>query len=635
MQAAAPIACAILASLAAGGVMVLTWIVLGVRTVPERGMEALLLVVPTDLFEAGLQAFGFDAKRYALALTAVTIFTGLTVLGAWAVARRWSAVKVVLLSLLLWLSVMIVVMPLSGAGLFATALIDGKKAAIGAHVAAALAYAATLVATRAYASQAGLLFAPSAVRTARGHENPAATTSVVRSGASSRRSALILTAAATSSLLGTFVVVRWGPKFSVDTVVVPDAEHATAGEGAPPSRSTSAPPTIGGSNLTTQPARIAQGPIAPPTTGPTAGRVSAEPTAVSAPPTRPVATPTLAPSTHTPTPTEKFEPPPARNLTRDSDGVVLSTGRQPGQLADAITDADSFYVVSKNALGDPVLEPGSWRLRIDGDVSRPIEIDYRSLRNLPQVEVEKTLECVSNFVTKCELAPFGCDLISTAKWKGARLKDVVALAGGLAPDVSALAVVAADEFTTTFPIDVALHPDTLVVYEMNGRPLAREHGYPARVLVPGRYGMKNAKWIVALRPLRLDPGDWYSQRGWSKDAVIKTMTRIDTPARNGELTPGKHRIAGIAYAGERGIHRVEFSADGGDQWRAADLIDRPAGRDVWVRWEGVFDLPPNTTLTLMSRATDGTGELQTEPFSLPQPDGSTGWHSLEIRSSSA
>jgi len=313
---------------------------------------------------------------------------------------------------------------------------------------------------------------------------------------------------------------------------------------------------------------------------------------------------------------------------------VLSTGRQPGKLADSITATDAFYVVSKNPIGDPVLDVADWRLHVDGDVARPIEIDYRSLRNLPSVDVVKTLECISNFVTRCELAPFGCELISTASWKGARLGDIVALAGGLVPGVSALTAVAADELTTTLPIEVALDPDTLLVYEMNGQPLAREHGYPARILVPGRYGMKNAKWVVALRPLRLDPGDWYGHRGWSRDAVIKTMTRIDTPGRDADLPPGSHRIAGIAYAGNRGIQRVELSADGGDRWQPAEILDRPAGRDVWTRWEGTFDISPNTTLTLMCRAIDGTGELQAEPFSLPQPDGSTGWHSVEVRSTS-
>src|SRR6185436_9854525 len=104
----------------------------------------------------------------------------------------------------------------------------------------------------------------------------------------------------------------------------------------------------------------------------------------------------------------------------------------------------------------------------------------------------------------------------------------------------------------------AMSPDALLVYEMNGQLLPREHGYPARVLVPGRYGMKNAKWVVALRPMTRDFDDWYGQRSWSKQAIVKTMTRIDTPRPNAELPPGQHRIAGIAYAGDRGIQRVEY-----------------------------------------------------------------------------
>jgi DMSO/TMAO reductase YedYZ molybdopterin-dependent catalytic subunit len=331
----------------------------------------------------------------------------------------------------------------------------------------------------------------------------------------------------------------------------------------------------------------------------------------------------------------EFEPPAVRQLVRDQDGLVLKSGRHPGQLADTITSTDAFYIVSKNAAQDPFVELAGWRLRVDGEVERPIEIDYRSLRNMRSVETVKTLECISNFVTKCELVPFGCDLISTAQWKGARVRDVLALAGGLKPGVTSLMAIAADDFTTALPVEVALDPDTLLVYEMNGRPLAREHGYPARVLVPGRYGMKNAKWVIALRPLTRELDDWYGQRSWSKQAVVKTMTRIDTPARDAEFPPGTHRVAGIAYAGDRGIQKVELSTDGGEAWRVAELIDRPAGRDVWVRWESSFTLLPGATLTLMARATDGTGELQIEPFSLPQPDGSSGWHSLEVRGAPA
>jgi DMSO/TMAO reductase YedYZ molybdopterin-dependent catalytic subunit len=502
-----------------------------------------------------------------------------------------------------------------------------------------LTYAAGLAATRAYLDRTGSvdLDRTGSVARPRGGKRrlrrrtgwDAAPSDLI--AAHSRRSALALSCAALASLMAAFAAARWGPKRRDEAVVVPEPGHPGLGETATVPQS---PPTPAGVAAvgTQQPTMPPRAPVVAPTSASATDVAALRP--APAPPTTARTEPPPLAEAPTPTRAATFEPPPVRQLTRDKDGLVLSGGRQPGQLADAITAIDNFYVVSKNAVADPVLDVADWRLHVDGDVARPIELDYRSLRNLPQVEVQKTVECISNFVTKCELAPFGCELISTATWKGARVRDVVALAGGPAPGVSALAAVAADEFTTTLPIEVALDPETLVVYEMNGRTLAREHGFPARVLVPGRYGMKSAKWIVALRPLRLDLGDWYSQRGWTSDAVVKTMTRIDVPARDAELPPGQHRIAGIAYAGSRGIRSVELSTDGGDRWQPADILDRPAGRDVWMRWEGAFSISSNATLTLMARATDGTGALQPEAFSLPQPDGSTGWHSIEVRSTS-
>jgi DMSO/TMAO reductase YedYZ molybdopterin-dependent catalytic subunit len=319
-------------------------------------------------------------------------------------------------------------------------------------------------------------------------------------------------------------------------------------------------------------------------------------------------------------------------LVRDKDGAALPSGRKAGQLADLVTPNNDFYIVTKNAGGDPLLDVDQWRLRIDGEVQRAVEVDYASLRRLPAVEVTKTLECISNFAAKCELAPFGCDLISTARWKGVRVGDVLALAGGPKPGAISLATFAADEFTTALPIDVALGPETLLVYEMNGQVLPREHGYPLRMLVPGRYGMKNAKWIVALRAMNREFIDWYGQRSWSRTAVVKTMCRIDVPAPGAQLPPGAQRIAGIAYAGDRGIAYVEYSADGGSTWEAAELLESPPSRDVWVRWQGRFTLEPGAEpVTLVARATDGTGETQAEPFSLPQPDGSAGWCSIDVR----
>jgi DMSO/TMAO reductase YedYZ molybdopterin-dependent catalytic subunit len=321
-------------------------------------------------------------------------------------------------------------------------------------------------------------------------------------------------------------------------------------------------------------------------------------------------------------------------LKRDKDGAVLPSGRRKGELTELITSNDDFYIVTKNAAGDPILHAEDWRLRIEGAVAQPIELDYAKLRNLPPVQKTKTLECISNFAAHCELAPYGCDLISTARWRGARLSDVLNLAGGVKASAKYLLAISADEYTTALPLEVALAPDVLVVYEMNGEMLPREHGYPARLLVPGRYGLKNPKWLAALRLESGEVVDWYGQRNWSKTAIVKTMSRIDVPLA-GTLSPGEYNIAGIAYAGDRGVARVQFTTDGGDTWDTADLIESPAGRDAWVRWIGRFSLEAGAGPTLRSRAIDGTGEPQGEEFHLPQPDGSSGWPSVEVRSASS
>src|SRR4029078_3657849 len=116
---------------------------------------------------------------------------------------------------------------------------------------------------------------------------------------------------------------------------------------------------------------------------------------------------------------------------RDQDGAVLPSGRRPGELPEPITSNDNFYVVTKNAGGDPVIHPNDWRLVVDGEVQGPFELDYAALRKLPNVEVTKTLECISNLVSECQLAPFGCDLISTARCARVRVLDLLNHSGGV------------------------------------------------------------------------------------------------------------------------------------------------------------------------------------------------------------
>jgi DMSO/TMAO reductase YedYZ molybdopterin-dependent catalytic subunit len=630
------------AAMAAGVAMaVVRWALL-VRTVPERVMEGLLLLVPLDLFELGLLGLGIDAKRYALYGAIAGTLVVLGALGTLVLRRRWPTGAILALGLGLWLFVMLVLLPLTSAGVFAMGLLDGTRANVGGYLTVALVYAATLAAASALiggpppatasrrevpeiwaatpaAAQALILAQQERIRdletrlaqTSANSSRPPSTdppqapprrktppTGRKRGGqpghrgtfralwtsAPSRRTALLMMGGAFTSYVATLAAVRWGPGTQFQRVIVLDPQQPVPSGGIDPAHP--------------------------------------HPEAISTSP--PSATQPIAAAGLT-------DPPPARVLQRDQDGAVLPSGRRPGQLAELITNNDDFYIVTKNAAGDPSPSAAAWRLVIDGEVGRTVQLDYRSLRNLPSIEVTKTLECISNLVAKCELAPFGCDLISTARWRGVRVSDLLKLAGDVKPGVVSLAVIAADEFSTALPIEVALAPDTLLVYEMNGQVLPREHGYPARVLVPGRYGMKNAKWVVALRAMTREFVDWYGQRNWSRQAIVKTMTRIDYPAPGAVLPPGEHRIAGIAYAGDRGVAKVEFSADGGASWEVAELLEPPPGWDTWVRWEGRFHLPDHTTLTLVTRATDGTGALQIEAFSLPQPDGASGWFSVEVQ----
>jgi DMSO/TMAO reductase YedYZ molybdopterin-dependent catalytic subunit len=322
-------------------------------------------------------------------------------------------------------------------------------------------------------------------------------------------------------------------------------------------------------------------------------------------------------------------PPPPRRLARDKDGSLTAAGRPRGELAPPITANPDFYVVTKNAVADPLIDAALWRIVIDGEVNRPVQVDYRTLRALPPVEVTKTLECISNFTAGCSLASFGCDLISTARWRGARLSDVLDLAGGLKPSAVGLACLSTDEFSAGLPPDVIDDPETLIVYEMNGEPLPREHGFPARLLVPGRYGMKNPKWLVGIRAVTQEHQGWYEQRNWNKDGIVKTMSRIDVPLDGARLTAGEQRLAGIAYAGNRGLARVDFTTDGGT-WQTARILEPTLGTDAMVRWEAMFVVPARGSITVTMRATDGLGEAQTEEFQLPQPDGASGRDSITV-----
>jgi DMSO/TMAO reductase YedYZ molybdopterin-dependent catalytic subunit len=547
-----------------------------IRTLPERVMEWLLLFVPLDLFERGLGQLGSNAKEVALVGTITGMLALLVAIGVVVLRAGWTSWSLVGLGLGMWLLTMAVVMPVTGAGVFATGLLISPQLTSAGYLLMFLAYSNVLIGGR-------LLSARGVAR---------------REALLPERRALLagLVGAMAAGGIARFV----GREGGLVASTLPLA---------------SAPTTV----------------PAEPTLARATTRLPAPATTAAAGATRPA---TVVPATQTPAATPTLEPlpsPPApRRLARDKDGSLTAAGRPKGELAPRITSNADFFIVTKNAVADPMVDAATWRLIIDGEVIRPVQIDYRTLRALPAVEVTKTLECISNFTSGCKLTTFGCDLISTARWKGVRLTDVLDLAGGLKPTAVGLAFLATDEFSAGLPRSIADDPETLIVYEMNGEPLPREHGFPARVLVPGRYGMKNPKWLAGIRAMPQDFAGWYEQRNWNKDGIVKTMSRIDRPVDGALVQPGEQRPAGIAYAGDRGVTRVEFTIDDGATWQAARLLDPISGKDSMLRWEAVFTLARGERVTLVVRATDGAGVVQTDEFQLPQPDGASGRDQISL-----
>jgi DMSO/TMAO reductase YedYZ molybdopterin-dependent catalytic subunit len=310
------------------------------------------------------------------------------------------------------------------------------------------------------------------------------------------------------------------------------------------------------------------------------------------------------------------------NLTRGaSSAVSAGLGRGAGRLPAEITPVPEFYTVSKNFFSDPVVDAAPWRLEIGGKVAEPFSLTYEELQALPAVEDYRTLLCISNEV--------GGDLIGNAHWRGVRLRDLLERAG---PAVGAYKVVftCADDYTDSIRLDKALQPEALVAYQMNGESLTPKHGYPARLLVPGIYGMKNVKWLKKLEVVETDFRGFWQQRGWSDDAIIKTMSRIDTIATASTVGLEPLTIGGVAFAGDRGIQRVEFSVDNGQSWQEAQLRS-PLAPYCWVLWSAEWTPPRIGQYTIKARATDQTGVVQTAIVTETLPDGASGLHAVSVR----
>ncbi|SCG34401.1 molybdopterin-dependent oxidoreductase [Micromonospora halophytica] len=290
------------------------------------------------------------------------------------------------------------------------------------------------------------------------------------------------------------------------------------------------------------------------------------------------------------------------------------------QLAPYTTPTSGFYRID-TALVVPQVDPQTWRLRIHGRVRNPIELSFADLLARPMVERYVTLACVSNEV--------GGDLIGNARWLGVPIRELL---DEVEPEEGADQVVgrSVDGWTCGTPTAVLRDGrDALLAVGMNGEPLPVEHGFPVRMVVPGLYGYVSAcKWVTELELTSFADFDAYwVPRGWSAQGPVKTQSRIDTPRPRNRITAGPVVVAGVAWAQHRGVSRVEVRVDGGP-WRDATLAPT-VSVDTWVQWSWRWDATPGEH-TLQVRATDATGETQTGRERPVEPDGATGWHTVQV-----
>ena len=294
--------------------------------------------------------------------------------------------------------------------------------------------------------------------------------------------------------------------------------------------------------------------------------------------------------------------------------------RQIQGLTPRVTSNPGFYVVDEEII-DPDIDPAAWRLSVTGRVARPLRLTYDQLLSQPVVERYQTLECISNTV--------GGELISTARWEGVPVAAVLDLAGVQSSAAEAEVVFrCAGGYSDSLSIAQAMDERTLLAVGMNGHVLPRAHGFPARVLSVGTYGMKNPKWVTSIEVVDRPYQGFWEQRGWSKLALVKTGSRIDTPGDGVDVREAV-AIAGVAFGGDRGISRVEVSTDGGRTW-SAGLLETALSAYTWRRWLARWDALGPGKSTIVVRAYDGRGVVQAYAMAAPHPDGASGYDRITV-----
>ena len=306
----------------------------------------------------------------------------------------------------------------------------------------------------------------------------------------------------------------------------------------------------------------------------------------------------------------KIVPPPAPNY-----GAIQTVQF----LSPEVTSNDQFYLVSKNLFSDPTVNGNSWLLTVDGQVDNSFTLTYQELLAQPMKQQYESLMCISNDV--------GGQYMSNALWEGIPLGDLLQRARVKA-GATKIVFHAADDYTDSIHLTKALEATTLLAVRMNGVTLPQEHGFPARMLIPGIYGMKHCKWLTRIEVVNYNYLGYWQQRGWSDPAPVRMTARIDTPLTGSTVKANRTTyIAGVAFSGNKGISQVDVSTDAGQTWQRA-ILKQPLSGITWVLWELAWQPRKADSYTIVARAIDLEGNVQVPNEEPPLPNGSSGYHSI-------
>lgn len=309
-------------------------------------------------------------------------------------------------------------------------------------------------------------------------------------------------------------------------------------------------------------------------------------------------------------------------------GTAINTLNEPEIFTDSrlaslvdseVTSNDSFYQVDIDIFS-PAVNVSDWALQVGGLVQNPKTYSLSDLQGLPKTTEYNTFECVSNNVNG--------NLISNAKWGGVRLTDLFADLGGVSNGAEYIVFYSVDGYSVGIPIAKAQLSDSMIAYEMNSVPLPQNHGYPLRAVIPGLYGMMSAKWIRKIQLVNTTYAGYWQTRGWNDVGTVQTLAFITTPSDGASQSlsgnNGTAVVGGYAYAGDRGISKVEISIDGGNTWQQATL-KAPISNDTWTLWAYKWSPKGTGVVNVYARATDGTGTVQTSARTQNFPNGATGY----------